>query len=78
MKAPFTPQQVEALNKYQNCGIWHPFTCGNCRNVLTATEKGWICSQCDYTQDWAHDFMLTCPKSWKDMKGEKNGNDGTE
>lgn len=21
-------------------------------------ERGWICLDCDYTQDWAYDFML--------------------
>jgi len=26
--APFTPEQVEALNKYQKSGAFHPFTCG--------------------------------------------------
>jgi len=26
--APFTPEQVEALNEFQKSGIMHPFTCG--------------------------------------------------
>lgn len=25
---------------------------------LTATNTGWICNSCNYTQNWAHDFML--------------------
>jgi hypothetical protein len=24
---------------------------------LIATEGGWICPVCDYTQNWAHNFM---------------------
>lgn len=46
----------------------HPFTCanrgdGNHRHAygdlgaLVPTVRGWICPFCDYTQDWAHDFM---------------------
>jgi hypothetical protein len=56
---PFTPDQVEWLNRFQNDGRFHPFTCGcdGCRSVLVATEEGWVCPDCDYTQDWAHGFM---------------------
>jgi hypothetical protein len=66
--APFTPEQVEALNRFQKGRWMHPFTCGSGNRtdanhldgegVLVATENGWICPYCDYTQDWAHDFML--------------------
>lgn len=60
-KAPWTEEQVAFLNEYQQVGFMHPFTCGNegCRNDLVATKNGWICSDpdCNYTQDWAHDFM---------------------
>ncbi len=44
----------------------HPFTCGNRsdhpeiagdKGILVPTTRGWICPICDYTQDWAHDFM---------------------
>lgn len=28
------------------------------RGALRATVQGWICLDCDYTQDWAHDFMV--------------------
>ena len=56
---PFTEEQVEALNAYQEEGRFHPFTCGNDsrhRN-LVATPEGWRCPDCDYTQNWAHGFM---------------------
>jgi len=29
IQSPFTPEQVESLNKYQNEGRFHPFTCRN-------------------------------------------------
>lgn len=25
--------------------------------ILTATENGWVCPVCGYTQNWAHTFM---------------------
>lgn len=71
-KAPWTNEQVAALNAYQQAGVMHPFTCPNrsepghvCdpewgrgdKGVLRATNDGWVCTGCDYTQDWAHDFM---------------------
>lgn len=53
--APFTVEQADALNRYQRAGQFHPYTCGKCRQVLVATENGWICpsTACDYTQNWA-------------------------
>jgi len=56
----FTKEEVENLNSYQESGIFHQFTCGNNHDGernLVATQEGWICPSCDYTQDWAHDFM---------------------
>jgi len=67
IKAPFTPEQVVALNRFQQCGRFHPFTCGGNRKdaahldgegVLVATPEGWRCPYCDYKQDWAHDEMV--------------------
>jgi hypothetical protein len=64
--APFTLEQVKYLNAFQKSGWMHPFTCGFNRTdanhldgegVLVATEAGWICPFCPYTQDWAHGFM---------------------
>lgn len=59
IKAPWTKEQVEALNRYQKNKYFHPYTCGNdhgflnSERTLVATEDGWICPKCDYTQDWA-------------------------
>ncbi|MBI2595646.1 hypothetical protein HYW46_02830 [Candidatus Daviesbacteria bacterium] len=63
--APFTSEQVEALNFYQQSGVWHPFTCGyphkglDFSPTLTAADDGWYCeiSGCNYTQNWAHSAM---------------------
>jgi hypothetical protein len=65
---PWTAEQVERLNGYQAAHKMHPFTCPNRSQpghevihgdlgTLIATNDGWVCSGCDYTQDWAHDFM---------------------
>lgn len=71
IKAPWTFEQVTALNEYQRRGDFHPFTCGNRddhpmvagdKGVLIATTRGWICPYCDYTQDWAHEGMLNPPR----------------
>ncbi len=69
IKAPFTPEQVAALNRWQQNENGHPFTCANGRDekhldgegVLVATQEGWVCPYCDYKQDWAHDFMAERP-----------------
>lgn len=70
IESPFTPEQVEGLNRYQRLALTHPFTCANRGDaahaeldpegdygVLVATEAGWVCRHCDYTQTWAHAFM---------------------
>lgn len=51
----------------------HPFTCGNRDDgkhfqngsdvgILVPTVRGWICPCCNYTQNWAHEFMKTWGK----------------
>ena len=68
VSAPFTEQQVERLKNWQNAAHVHPFTCAN-RNdgkhrtthdtgVLVPTIRGWVCLDCDYTQDWAYSLMV--------------------
>lgn len=68
----FSPDQVASLERYQREGKFHPFTCpnrgdGNHREnavdlgALVPTVRGWICPFCEYTQDWAHDFMKCWP-----------------
>lgn len=68
VEAPWTMEEVKRLNAIQNDRRYHPFTCasGNRTDknhldgegVLLATTTGWVCPYCEYTQNWAHDFML--------------------
>lgn len=59
LQAPFTPDQVASLNAYQDAEVMHPFTCGGDHGStkLVATPEGWICPECPYKQNWAHDWM---------------------
>jgi len=64
VEAPFTPEDVAALNRFQLDDRFHPFTCASVDHAgvrLIATENGWRCAvqTCGYTQDWAWDMMLT-------------------
>jgi len=69
IKAPFDSKQIDSLKRFQECGYYHPFTCGKCRSDLEPTPNGWICSveSCNYTQDWCHEFMAN--NTWE--KGDK-------
>lgn len=60
-EAPWSEEQVDNLNRFQRAGHMHPFTCPTNHKgdrTLVATRNGWICCHCDYTQKWAHGFML--------------------
>jgi hypothetical protein len=64
--APWTQDEITALNRWQNLGYVHPFTCPTnhlAARILEARKDGWHCPSCDYTQNWAHDFMLTRPEN---------------
>jgi len=74
--APWTPEEVAKLNAWQACGWVHEFTCPNRGDEnhkddigLTATVHGWICPHCDYTQNWAHDFMFDGAPAPPDILG---------
>ena len=65
--APWTTEQVESLNGYQNCGHTHPFTYGDGADQvdLIATPEGWVAVEGGpVVQDWAHSFMLD--DTWKE------------
>lgn len=76
----FTPEEVLSLNDYQKSRAFHPFTCGSGNRtdenhldgegLLVATEDGWICPYCPYTQNWAHDFMKN--RGWEPTMNAKN------
>lgn len=59
VKAPWSTEQVANLNEFQSLALMHPFTCGQCRADLRATEDGWVCDHCGggVVQDWAWDHM---------------------
>lgn len=68
--APWSGEEVDSLNGFQRSGAMHPLTCpsrGDGQHVarpevdlgtLTATSVGWICPDCDYRQNRAHEFMV--------------------
>ena len=72
IEAPWTLDQVRALNNWQVSLDFHPFTCGKRQlsphrtslgdaGVLIAQPQGWVCLDCDYTQTWAHAIMFEPP-----------------
>lgn len=62
--APWTIEQVEALNHFQGRSDVHAFKCDNLtcvggeKALLVATTTGWVCGICPCTLDWAYDFMM--------------------
>lgn len=64
LHAPWTDDEVRALNICQQQGRIHPFTCKN-GHVIRARNSGWYCPAegCTYTQSWAHAFMAD-PELW--------------
>lgn len=56
ISSPWSKTEVDYLNFEQNGGRYHPYTCRKntkkCKNLI-ATENGWICPYCNYTQNWA-------------------------
>jgi hypothetical protein len=62
IRAPWSSEQVDALNRFQRRGDVHEFTCpedhGGSDRTLIATKEGWLCPHCAYRQDWAHPAMI--------------------
>lgn len=61
LKAPWTRDQLDKLQKRQSRGDLHQYRCGKCGKGLIATPSGWACEglvaqikTCDYTQDWCY------------------------
>ena len=70
---PWSEATIKSLNELQT-GIryGHPYTCenrndGNHKNngrdlgCLVATADGWVCPDCSYRQNWAHDSSVNLP-----------------
>lgn len=72
---PWTVEQVQNLNEYQQSGMFHPYTCGTdtCRADLIAEESGWRCPECGYTQNWCLSFMAD--GAWRKLKEALYGTD---
>lgn len=56
--APWTDEQVECLERWQDDGKNHPFTCV-CGESLIPYKDGWLCDSCGHKQNWCHNFMLS-------------------
>ena len=68
--APFTPEQIEQLQRWQASTRVHPFTCvangvsGSVKHsdarILVPTEDGMVCpfEACGYTQIWVRRYMV--------------------
>lgn len=71
IRAPWTKEQVDALNRFQRLGFVHEFTCPEPHEdrTLVATPHGWRCLICGYTQDWAHESMLHITEADNPMRG---------
>ncbi len=52
--APWSLHQIECLQRRQDSYTFHPYTCGNDsqHDNLVPTSNGWICKDCDFTQNW--------------------------
>lgn len=68
-RVPFSPTTVRRLMVLQTRHDIHPYTCGNRGDgkhekiggqtgILIPTVSGWVCPDCDYTQDWVHNSFL--------------------
>lgn len=65
----WTAEQVTTVNEYQQCGFFHPYTCGGgggpCPGVsMTAGPEGLVCPSCGRVQAWVHDFVLA--EQWRE------------
>ena len=70
INAPWTDDQVATLNTYQQCGHFHPYTCGICRADLVATNDGWRCPAdgCNYVQHWAGTELFSVVQQYCRLK----------
>lgn len=41
LRTPWTDEQVQKLNEYQQNHNFHPYTCGEGKNLI-ATAQGWV------------------------------------
>ena len=61
LDAPWTPDEVDAINRWQKKPAVHEFTCDQGHHVALIAETCKLtCPHpgCLYTQTWVHDFMV--------------------
>jgi len=59
--APWTVEQVDAINNHQRTGRFHELTCRNDHagdRTLFATSDHLICPHCTYTQTWVPNVVI--------------------
>lgn len=72
IKAPLTKGQMNSINAFQKYSIFHQYTCENWADanhksgILIALIGGLFCRECEYTQDWVHDW--TANWEWKKVE----------
>ena len=49
--APWSEEQIDALEKWQMDDTKHPYTC-ICGESLMPYKDGWICDECGHKQNW--------------------------
>ena len=62
ISAPWSVEQVDAINAYQRRGAFHELTCGHDHvgdRTLFATRNGLVCPHCAYTQAWVPNVVIT-------------------
>lgn len=59
INAPFTPEQVLALQDWQACEWVHEFTC--CDLPMRVEPRGFVCPKCATVQPWAMAIMAGGP-----------------
>lgn len=71
MENRWNEKEVEALNWLQTCGIVPPYLCRGdqsipfCKHPLLATENGFVCRNCSYTQSWHYGCAVKLMNKWK-------------
>lgn len=73
IRAPFTQEQVDQINRSQSGGM-HPFTCcspeeiqgctrasGETQGILSCGTEGLVCPCGEYRQEWVHRRMTETP-----------------
>lgn len=61
VQAPFTTEQIDKINKFQNLSWFDVFVCqyNKCdKQLLVAKLEGLYCKNCTYTQYWVYEYML--------------------